>query len=106
MIDVEALPASTPWELAMARLRRSLALVTALVLVWRFHGTIPAQLPAALAAQKLTIYGAAQIAGAEIDEPLKTIHRRIAAYTSDKPPQSIAQLEELCNALGLTITIK
>jgi sulfite exporter TauE/SafE len=30
--------------LAMARLRRSLALVTALVLVWRFHGTIPAQL--------------------------------------------------------------
>jgi hypothetical protein len=30
--------------LAMARLRRGLALVTALMLVWRLHGTIPPQL--------------------------------------------------------------
>ena len=33
--------------LAMARLRRSLAFVTALILVWRFHGTLPAQLHSA-----------------------------------------------------------
>ena len=30
--------------LAMSRLRRSLALVTALMLAWRLHGTIPLQL--------------------------------------------------------------
>lgn len=38
--------------LAMARLRRGLALVTALMLAWRLHGTIPAQLYGATPAAK------------------------------------------------------
>ncbi len=67
--------------------------------------TIPAQLRAALAAQNLTIYGASQMVGAETDEALATVHRRITAYTSDNPPKTVAQLEQLCKALGLTITI-
>jgi len=38
--------------LAMARLRRALAFVTAVLLVWRFHATIPAQLYGAPPAAK------------------------------------------------------
>lgn len=68
--------------------------------------TISAQLRAALAAQNLTLYGASQIVGAKTDEDLKTIHRRLTAYTGENPPKSIAQLEQLCSALGLAITIQ
>lgn len=53
--------------------------------------TVPEQLRAALAAQKLTIYGASQIVGAETDEDLRTVHRRITSYISDRPPKSIAR---------------
>jgi hypothetical protein len=67
--------------------------------------TIPEQLRAALDGKALTIYGAAQIVGAETDEALKAVHGRITAYTSDSPPKTIRQLEEVCKALGLTITI-
>jgi hypothetical protein len=68
--------------------------------------TIPAQLRAALDGKTLTIYGAAQIVGAETDEALKAVHYRLTSYTSDSPPKTIRQLEEVCAALGLTITIK
>jgi hypothetical protein len=69
--------------------------------------TIAVQLQAAITAQNLTLYGASQVVGADlVDLPLKTIHRRLSVMTADPPPQSIAQLEEVCSALGLTITIK
>jgi len=67
--------------------------------------TIPAQLRASLDALNLTLYGASQIVGAETDEDLKTVHRRITAYTSETPPKSISQLEQTLDALGLQITI-
>jgi hypothetical protein len=75
-------------------------------MIMKANPTIPAQIRAALAAQNLTLYGASQIVGASTDEALATVHRRITAYTSDNPPQSIAQLEQLCKVLGLTITIQ
>lgn len=69
--------------------------------------TIAKQLQAAIAAQELTLYGASQIIGKKLGGiPLKTAHRRLSVMTADPPPQSIAQLEEVCAALGLTITIK
>jgi hypothetical protein len=67
--------------------------------------TIPTQLRAALDAQNLTLYGASLIVGAETDEGIKTVHRRITSYTSDRPPKSIAQLEQTLDALGLQLTI-
>lgn len=66
--------------------------------------TIPTQLRAALDAQNLTLYGASLIIGAETDEAIKTIHRRLSSYI-DGPPQSIAQLEKALDALGLRLVI-
>ena len=68
--------------------------------------SVSQQLKAAINAQGLTLYGAALTIGAdEPDIPLKTIHKRLTAYTSDNPPKSIVQFEEACNALGLEIRI-
>ena len=71
------------------------------------NSSIPGQLKDAIASKGLTLYGAALIVGAEdLDTSIKAIHKRLTAYTSDSPPTSIAQLEETCRALGLTITIE
>ena len=66
---------------------------------------LPTQISEAIAARGLTLYGAAQIVGAETDEEIKTIHRRLTAYTSSKPPKAIWQMEEALNALGYRIEI-
>ena len=69
--------------------------------------SISQQLKAAINAQGLTLYGAAMTIGADDPgTPLKTIHKRLTAYTSDNPPKSLVQLEQACKALGLTITIE
>ena len=68
--------------------------------------TIAQQLRAALTAKGLTLYGAAQFIGAKSDLPLKTVYRRLADMTADNPPLSQQILQETCEALGLTITIK
>ena len=68
--------------------------------------TIAQQLEAALTAKGLTLYGAAKLVGAKSDLPLKTVYRRLADMTADNPPLSQQILQETCEALGLTITIK
>ena len=65
---------------------------------------LPTQISNAIAARGLTLYGASQIVGAETDEDLRTVHRRLTAYTT-KPPKAIWQLEEALKALGYQIQI-
>jgi hypothetical protein len=66
---------------------------------------LPAQIRDAIAARGLSLYGASQIIGAETDEALPTIHRRLTVYTSENPPKAIWQLEEALDALGYRIEI-
>ena len=72
--------------------------------------SISQQLKAAIENQGLSIYGAAltlvKAEGTDTPTKVKAAHKRLTAYTSDSPPKSIVQLEEACEALGLTITIK
>jgi hypothetical protein len=65
---------------------------------------LPTQISQAIAARCLTLYGASQIVGAETDEELKTVHRRLTAYTT-KPPRALWQLEEALEALGYRLKI-
>jgi len=64
------------------------------------------QLRSAIVAKGLTLYGAAKLIGAKSDLPLKTVYRRLTDMTANNPPLSQQILEETCEALGLTITIK
>lgn len=65
---------------------------------------LPAQIRDAIAARGLTLYGASQLIGAETDEDLKAIHKRLTKYTTI-PPVSVRQLEETLDALGYRIEI-
>lgn len=65
------------------------------------------QLKDIIASQRLTLYGAAQLVGAEWDDntPIKTIHQRLRRLTSDRPPESIEQLEAIAHALGYELVL-
>lgn len=67
--------------------------------------TYGAQLQQRLDYLNLTIYGAAQIIGAETDEPIKTIHQRITRYL-EADPESLIKWSEVIEALGGEIEIK
>ena len=55
--------------------------------------------------QNLTIYGASMIVGAETDDEIKTIHKRLTQYLK-RPPESWTVIEQTLNALGYKITIE
>jgi hypothetical protein len=65
---------------------------------------LPETLQSILDDQNLTIYGASQIIGAETDEPIKTIHRRLSEWLR-KTPLSWSAIEVALNALGYEIVI-
>ncbi|HEY9657615.1 MAG TPA: hypothetical protein V6C65_04060 [Allocoleopsis sp.] len=57
-----------------------------------------------LDAEGLRPYGAAQIIGAETDEPIKTLHARISSYLK-KEPETWVILREMLDALGYEVQI-
>lgn len=63
------------------------------------------QLQQRLDALNLTIYGASQIVGAETDEPIKTIHRRITRYL-EADPETLVLFTEIIEALGGVVKIE
>lgn len=66
-----------------------------------FYG---AQLQDRLDHLNLTVYGASQIVGAEINDDTKTIHQRISRYLKCDP-ESFVKYTEIIEALGGRIEI-
>lgn len=54
---------------------------------------------------EFTLYGMAQVIGAETDEPLKTIHYRLTRYKQNLA-ESILNLDKDLTALGYTLKIE
>lgn len=67
--------------------------------------TIAQQLKALLKSHDLTLYKASQIVGADTDEPLPTIHKRLSRFVGDNPQKALWQLERDCAVLGYEIKI-
>lgn len=67
--------------------------------------TIAQQLRALLDSHDLTLYKASKIVGAETDEELATIHKRLSRFVGNKPQKAIWQLERDCKALGYEVKI-
>lgn len=54
--------------------------------------------------ENLTIYGASQIVGAETDETLNAIHKKISRLLKT-PPRQIKDIEAILAALGYRLEI-
>jgi hypothetical protein len=54
--------------------------------------------------KNLTIYGAAQLIGAETDEPIKTVHQRLSRWVN-ATPQTWREIQIALAVLGYQIEI-